>query len=63
MARPIEYLKLVVKILRRLISPPDRPASQPGSQPPEDPFSYVGAPRKPRRPTFSAAAVAELPNE
>jgi hypothetical protein len=28
---------------------------------PEDPYSYVGAPKKPKTPSLSAAAVAELP--
>ncbi len=30
---------------------------------PEDPYSYVTAPRKPRTPNRSAAAVAEWPEE
>jgi hypothetical protein len=30
---------------------------------PEDPYAYVTAPRKPRPPYRSAAAVAELPEE
>jgi hypothetical protein len=29
--------------------------------PPEDPYSYVTAPKKPKRPSLTAAAVAELP--
>jgi hypothetical protein len=33
-----------------------------GSEPPEDPYSYVGAPKKPRSPRLSASAVAELPD-
>jgi hypothetical protein len=28
---------------------------------PEDPYSYVGAPKKPKPPSLSATAVAELP--
>jgi hypothetical protein len=31
--------------------------------PPEDPYSYVTAPKRPRLPHLSAAAVAELPEE
>lgn len=30
---------------------------------PEDPYAYVTAPKKPRSPYRSAAAVAELPEE
>jgi hypothetical protein len=30
---------------------------------PEDPYAYVMAPKKPRTPNRSAAAVAELPEE
>jgi hypothetical protein len=30
---------------------------------PEDPYAYVSAPKKPRLPGRSAAAVAELPEE
>jgi hypothetical protein len=30
---------------------------------PEDPYSYVGAPKKPRLPGRSAAAVVDLPEE
>jgi hypothetical protein len=30
---------------------------------PEDPYAYVTAPRKPRTPNRSAAAVAEWPEE
>ena len=32
-------------------------------EPPEDPYSYVTAPKKPRPPTLSAAAVAERPEK
>ncbi len=49
-----EYAKLLIKKLKRLIS---------GNLPPEDPYSYVGAPLKPRRPTLSAGAAAEPPAE
>ena len=31
--------------------------------PPEDPYAYVTAPKKPRPPYFSAAAVADRPDE
>ena len=34
-----------------------------GGLPPEDPYSYVTAPKRPRLPHLSAAAVAELPEE
>lgn len=32
---------------------------KPEPESPEDPYSYVGAPKKPRTPRRSAAAVAE----
>jgi len=32
-------------------------------EPPADPYAYVTAPKKPRPPYRSAAAVAELPEE
>lgn len=32
-------------------------------EPPEDPYSYVTAPKKPRPPYLSATAVAERPKE
>jgi hypothetical protein len=53
MTPPNEYLKLLVRKLKRLIS----------GEPPEDPYSYVTAPKRPRLPHLSAAAVAELPKE
>ena len=34
-----------------------------GGLPPEDPYSYVTAPKRPRLPHLSAAAVAELPED
>lgn len=34
-----------------------------GGLPPEDPYSYVTAPKRPRLPHLSAAAVAEFPEE
>jgi hypothetical protein len=40
------------KLKRLLRRPPD---------PPEDPYSYVGAPKKPRPPTRKAAAAEEEP--
>ncbi len=30
---------------------------------PEDPYAYVRAPKRPRNPSRSASAVAELPDE
>ena len=54
MAHPVEYLKLLKEKLRCLLS---------GNRPPEDPYSYVGAPLKPRRPNLSASAVADRPDE
>ena len=30
---------------------------------PQDPYAYVGAPKRPRTPNRGAAAVAELPEE
>jgi hypothetical protein len=48
------YLSLLTA-LKRLI---------PGRRdPPEDPYSYVTAPRKPRPPHLSAAAVVDRPEE
>ena len=32
-------------------------------EPPEDPYSYVGAPKKPRPPHLSAAAAVERPED
>jgi hypothetical protein len=49
-----EYVKLLIEKLKRVIS---------GNQPPEDPYSYVGAPLKPRRPNLSAATAVEKPAE
>lgn len=34
---------------------------KPEPESPEDPYSYVGAPKKPKTPSLSASAVAELP--
>jgi hypothetical protein len=44
----------VIAAIKRLFErrPPDQP---------EDPHSYVTAPKKPRTPHLSASAVAELP--
>jgi hypothetical protein len=53
MANPSEILKTLVAKLRGLL---------PGS-PPEDPYAYVTAPKRPRLPHLSAAAVAERPEE
>ena len=36
---------------------------KPNTDPPEDPHSYVTAPKRPLAPVLSAAAVAELPEE
>lgn len=33
---------------------------KPEQEPPEDPYAYVGAPKKPRPPTRSAAAAEPL---
>jgi hypothetical protein len=33
---------------------------RPDPEPPEDPYAYVGAPKKPRLPRRSASAAAEL---
>lgn len=38
-------------------------AAEPNPEPPEDPYSYVTAPKKPQLPGLTAAAVAERPNE
>jgi hypothetical protein len=55
MANPLEYSRELIQKLKRLIS------GNPG-RPPEDPYSYVTAPKRPRLPHLSAAAVAEPPN-
>jgi len=36
---------------------------RPDGEPPEDPHSYVTAPRRPLLPVLSAAAVAERPED
>jgi hypothetical protein len=46
-----QWLKNMKRIVKR---PPE---------PEEDPYTYVMAPKKPLRPTLSAAAVAELPEK
>jgi hypothetical protein len=33
---------------------------RPDPEPPEDPYAYVGAPKKPRLPRRSASAAAEI---
>lgn len=47
--------QLVKDVLRRL-----RGKNQ---EPPEDPYSYAGAPKKPRPPHFNAAAAVERPED
>lgn len=43
-----DWVKRVKRMLRR------------EPEPPEDPYAYVGAPKKPRLPQRSASAAAEL---
>ena len=50
-----QYSLALLRRMKRLI--PGKP------EPPEDPYSYVTAPKKPRPPHLSAAAVAELPDK
>jgi hypothetical protein len=45
--------------MRRLLQRIKRFFAKP--EPPEDPYSYVGAPKKPRPPLRSAAAAVEEP--
>lgn len=51
-------LKRMLARLRYLLR--RRKGSQPRDPEPQDPFAYVTAPRKPRPPYRSGAAVAEL---
>jgi hypothetical protein len=57
-ARRVSNRSAIGELLRRLrqwiSGKPDRP---------DDPYSYVTAPRKPRPPHFSAAAVADRPED
>jgi hypothetical protein len=45
----------------KLRKEPDLGELEPPLEPPEDPYAYVGAPKKPRPYNRGAAAVAELP--
>ena len=47
-------LELLRRMKRRITGKPELP---------EDPYSYVTAPKKPRPPHLSAAAVADRPEE
>lgn len=49
--------QIVDAILKKLLR--ERGLSDP-SEPPEDPYAYVGAPKKPKLPGRSAAAAVEL---
>jgi len=46
--------------LRQLLRRIKRFLAKPSSEPPEDPYAYVGAPRKPRPPHRSSAAAEPL---
>jgi hypothetical protein len=46
--------------VRRILQWIERHLRMRGSEPPEDPYSYVGAPKKPRPPHRSAAAAEPL---
>lgn len=48
-------VKKVLRKTKRLI--------RPEGEPPEDPYSYVTAPKRPLVPVLSAAAAAERPEE
>jgi hypothetical protein len=50
-----QYSRTVFRRLKRWIT--GKP------EPPEDPYAYVTAPKKPRPPYRSAAAVADRPDE
>lgn len=50
-------LERFLRFLRR------RPGIRKEPDTPQDPYAYVGAPKRPRTPNRSAAAVAELPEE
>ncbi len=50
-SRVRQLLERVKAALRRKLSDPE---------PPEDPYAYVGAPKKPRLPHLSASAKASL---
>jgi hypothetical protein len=45
--------------LKRLLQPS---SSDPGAEPPDDPYSYVGAPKKPRPPLRSSSVAADPEN-
>lgn len=49
------FFKELIKKLKRLFKPEP--------EIPEDPYAYVPAPKKPRLPGQSAAAVADVPEE
>jgi hypothetical protein len=61
------YKRLSRAIIRRVRSAKRAIAAKfsrsDGGLPPEDPYSYVTAPKRPRLPHLSAAAEAELPEE
>ncbi|MBZ5531107.1 MAG: hypothetical protein LAO20_06730 [Acidobacteriia bacterium] len=50
-------LQRILRFLRR------QPGVRKEPDNPQDPYAYVGAPKRPRTPNRSAAAVAELPEE
>ncbi len=55
MNKPKNRLAALIEKIKRLFK------KEPGL--PEDPYAYVTAPKKPKSPYRSAAAVAELPEE
>lgn len=62
MISPIERYKRFSRSVMKRIRKVKR-LIKPDSEPPEDPHSYVTAPKRPLVPALSAAAVAELPED
>jgi len=67
MVNPIKAYKRLSRAVMRSVRGARRAIaaklSGDGGLPPEDPYSYVTAPKRPRLPHLSAAAVAELPED
>jgi hypothetical protein len=55
-ARNANVFHLVLRTLKRIFK-------KESPEPPDDPFAYVTAPKKPKPPHRSSAAVAEDPEE
>jgi len=51
-------LQELLRKLKKLLKSKPEPEAEPGS--PDDPYAYVGAPKRPRSPNRSAAAAEPL---